>query len=98
MSGGYTGVQAAVKFKKGIRPKHNVNANGILGELQQNSVLLRSGYYNLDVKNLNNNFLLPHPTQLKSKLGKPYFPKNPQNHTTNHKTIRHFFSAPTQPN
>jgi hypothetical protein len=40
MSKGYTGVHAAVKFKRGIRPKHNV-ANGILGELQHNNILLR---------------------------------------------------------
>ena len=37
---------------------------------------------------------LPHPTQLNTKLGKPYFPM--QNH--DHKTDRHFFLAPTQPN
>jgi len=41
MSRGYTGVHAAVKFKRGIRPKHNVNAFGILGELKHNSILLR---------------------------------------------------------
>ena len=40
MSKGYTGVHAAVKFKRGIRPKHNVT-NGILGELQHNNILLR---------------------------------------------------------
>jgi len=41
MARGYTGVQAAIKFKSGIRPKHNVSANGILGEMQPNSILLR---------------------------------------------------------
>jgi len=40
MSKGYTGVHAAVKFKRGLRPRHNV-ANGILGELQHNNILLR---------------------------------------------------------
>ena len=38
---GYTDVQAAIKYKSGIRPKHNVSANGILGEMQPNSILLR---------------------------------------------------------
>jgi len=38
---GYTGVQAAVKFKRGLRPKHNV-AYGVLGELHlQHNILLR---------------------------------------------------------
>jgi len=40
MSRGYTGVHAAVKFKRGIRPKHNV-ADGILGEIKHNNILLR---------------------------------------------------------
>jgi len=37
---GYNGVHAAVKFKRGVRPRHNVS-DGILGELQHHSVLLR---------------------------------------------------------
>ena len=43
---------------------------------------------------------MPHPTQINSGLGKAYFPKKAQKHTTpqNHKTDPHFFSAPTQPN
>ena len=45
MSKGYTGVHAAVKFKRGVRPKHNV-ANGILGELQHNNILLRLALLN----------------------------------------------------
>lgn len=40
MSRGYAGVHAAVKFKRGIRPKHNV-ADGILGEIKHNNILLR---------------------------------------------------------
>ena len=35
-------------------------------------------------------------TQLNPKLGRPYFPKI--NHKTKTTTVRHFFSAPTQPN
>ena len=45
--------------------------------------------------------LLPHPTQLNTKLGRPYFPmqnQKPQNHKTTTKTVSHFISAPTQPN
>lgn len=33
-------MHAAVKFKRGIRPKHNV-ADGILGEIKHNNILLR---------------------------------------------------------
>ena len=38
------------------------------------------------------------PTQLNPKLGRPYFPKKTTNHKTTTETVRHCFSAPTQPN
>ena len=36
------------------------------------------------------------PIQLNPKLGRPYFPKKP--HHNRNRTVRHFFSAPRQPN
>ena len=39
---------------------------------------------------------LPHPTQLNTELGRPYFPM--QNHNHKPQTVSNFFSAPTQPN
>ena len=38
------------------------------------------------------------PTQLNQKLGSPYFPMQTTKQQNNTKTVRHFFSAPTQPN
>jgi hypothetical protein len=39
MSGIYSGVQASVRFKDG--PRKNGKASGILGELQNNYILMR---------------------------------------------------------
>ena len=46
--------------------------------------------------NQEQNFNCHHPTQLNPKLCRPYFPKI--NHKPKPQTVRHFYSAPTQPN
>ena len=49
--------------------------------------------------NLLDNLDCHNPTQLDPKLGRPYFPKINHNQTkTTNRTVRHFFSAPRQPN